>query len=41
MLGLSDEGLAAAKRELRAAMPALQARLAPYREKRKTEMKQV
>jgi hypothetical protein len=41
MLGLSDEGLAAAKRELRTAVPALQARLAHYRQKRKTKMKQV
>ncbi len=34
VLGLSQEELAAARRELKTARPALEARLAPYREKR-------
>jgi hypothetical protein len=41
VLGLSQEDLATAKRELRTAMPALQARLAPYLGKRKFQMKQI
>jgi hypothetical protein len=37
VLGLSEEDLAAAKRELQNAMPALQAELAPYLQKRKSK----